>query len=343
MQANGQKRRRVGLIGAGWVTGYHLPAWRQLSDRVELVAIADPSSSAAASRAQDYAIPHTFADAQTMLDSVELDAVDICAPREHHAALVRLARARGIDILCQKPLAEDFAAAAALVAERAGPSRLMVHENWRFRAWYRQLRRWLNEGLAGEVAHVQLDFLSSGMIAGAGGLRPALVRQPFFVRQPRLLVMEVLIHQLDTLRFLLGDMDVLAARLARSNDDIIAEDRAAVTLRLRRNGALVQLTGDLAVHGMPPAPRDQLRIIGSAGTLRLEGNRLLATGRAERAEVFDADRTYQGSYDAAIAHFVDCLQSGADFETAPEDNLETLRLVEDIYRLAAFDPAQKSG
>ncbi|MGV8951834.1 MAG: Gfo/Idh/MocA family protein [Cypionkella sp.] len=341
MRVEVQGPRRVGVVGAGWVAGYHLPAWRRLGERVALVGIADPSGEAARARAQSFAIPEVYHGAQAMFDGASLDAVDICAPREHHAALVEMAAARGIDILCQKPLAVTHAAADALINTLPLGVRLMVHENWRFRAWYRRLKSWLDEGLAGEVRQVRLDFLSSGMIADAQGRRAALVRQPFFARQQRLLVMEVLIHQLDTLRFLLGEMDVVAARLERSNDDIVAEDIAAIVLRRRHDGALVQLTGNLAVHGAPPAPRDQLRIIGTQGTLTLDGDRLRADGIAQRSEQFDADAVYQGSYDAAIAHFVDCLDSGSAFETSPRDNLETLRLVEDIYRLSAFDPADK--
>ena len=37
---------RMGLIGAGWVTQHHLDAYRQLADRVRIVAIADPSAAA---------------------------------------------------------------------------------------------------------------------------------------------------------------------------------------------------------------------------------------------------------------------------------------------------------
>ena len=341
MRSELRRRRRLGVIGAGWVTAYHLPAWRALGERVELVAIADPAENAARTRAAEFDIAGVFASAETMFDAVDLDIVDICAPREHHAALVQLAAGRGVDILCQKPLATTFPAAVALVEEMPASVRLMVHENWRFRAWYRRLKNWLDEGLAGQVHQVRLDFLSSGMIAGADGRRPALVRQPFFANQQRLLVMEVLIHQLDTLRYLLGEMDVVAAKLGRSNGDIVAEDMAAITLRLRNSGALVQVTGNLAVHGAPPAPRDQLRIIGAAGTLTLDGNTLSAQGLTTRSEQFDADATYQGSYAGAITHFVDALDSGKPFETSPADNLETLRLVEEIYRLAAFDPDTK--
>ncbi|WP_342238629.1 Gfo/Idh/MocA family protein [Inquilinus sp. OTU3971] len=333
--------RRVGMIGAGWVAGYHLPAWGRQRHRAEIVAIADPTRQAAERRAAEFGIPHVYAGAEEMLEAGRLDAVDICSPRETHAAMVRLAAGRRLDILCQKPLGIDFAEAEAVVARVAPPARLMVHENWRFRAWYRLLKRWLEEGAAGDIRQASLEFLSSGMIAGPDTLRPALVRQPFFRTQPRLLVMEVLIHHLDTLRYLLGELDVIAARLERSNDEIVAEDVAAVVLRRPEDGLVVTVTGNLAVHGAPPMPRDHLRLFGTRGTIELLGSTLGLRGAGMREEAFDPEATYQGSYDAAIEHFLDGLDTGAAFETKPEDNLRTLRLVEEIYRLSQFDPAAK--
>ena len=47
---------------------------------------------------------------------------------------------------------------------------------------------------------------------------------------------------------------------------------------------------------------------------------------------FDAD--YKASYLAALTHFLDRLDDGEAFETAPEDNLETLRIVEQVYQVA---------
>jgi D-apiose dehydrogenase len=335
------KRRRVGIIGAGWVSEYHLPAWMKQSGRAEIVAIADPSPEARAARSAAFGIPRNYASAEAMLTEEMLDAVDICAPREAHVELVRLAAEKGLDILCQKPLAPDYDQAVALVAGLPQSIRLMVHENWRFRAYYRRLKAWLEEGIAGDIRQVQFEFFSSGMIADIQGNRPALVRQPFFRRQQRLLVMEVMIHHLDTLRYLLGEMEVVAARLERSNDDIVAEDVASVVLRRLDDGVIVTINASLAVHGAPPAPRDHLRIFGTQATLELHGNRLSAKGHAGRDEEFDADAVYQGAYDATIAHFLDGLDGSAAMETLPDDNLRTLALVEDIYRLSRFDARRK--
>jgi D-apiose dehydrogenase len=328
---------RIGMVGAGWVTGYHLPAWRSEASRAAVVAICDPDIEAARRRADAFEIPYVFASAEAMLEQVPLDALDICAPRESHPRLVRAGADRRLAVLCQKPLAPSLAEAEALVAEIGSRIPLMIHENWRFRPYYRRLREWIAAGLLGELRQVQFEFISSGMIPDADGNRPALVRQPFFRTLQRLLVMEVLIHHLDTLRFLVGDMSVTVAHLGRSNDDIIGEDMAAIALRRDADRMPVFVVGNLATHGAPPAPVDRLRLIGSRGVATLDANILRLVGETVLEEAFDGDASYAGSYAAAIAHFLDGLAAGGKFETAPADNLRTLALVEDAYRLSGYE------
>jgi predicted dehydrogenase len=120
----------------------------------------------------------------------------------------------------------------------------------------------------------------------------------------------------------------------RSNDDIVGEDIATLMLRTANHQIPVLLAGDLAAHGEPPQARDQLRIYGSKGTVVLDGYRLSIAGEVNLVEEFDPVLTYQGAYDSAIAHFLDCLERGEPFETAPSDNLKTLALVEAAYALA---------
>jgi D-apiose dehydrogenase len=329
---------RVGIVGAGWVTQYHLPAWHRLPE-VEVVALADPNPVALAERADAFAIPGRFATLKDMLTEARLDALDIASPRRFHAEHVRAGAAHGLPLICQKPLGIDLEEAEALVAEIGGRVPLMVHENWRFRPCYRELRSWLDAGAVGHVVSIRLDFHSSGMIAGPGGARPALVRQPFFRREQRLLVMEVLIHHLDTLRFLFGEFDLASARLGRSNDDILGEDSAILSLARREDGVPLNVSGNLAVHGAPPTPSDQLWIWGSVGTIHFDGTTLRLSGPEPREMAFDAATGYQAAYDGAIAHFVNGLGRGGCFETSARDNIETLRLVEAAYRLSGFVPA----
>ncbi len=319
------------MIGAGWVSRHHLRAWQRLAPSAEVVALADPNPAAARERAAEFGIAATYANAEALLAAELPDVVDICAPREFHAPLVRLMAQRGLPTICQKPLGVDLAEASDLARDVGGRMPFMVHENWRFRSYYRRLAEWLRDGVAGDIRQVHLEFLSSGMIPDASGQRPAVARQPFLRSQKRLLITEVLIHHLDTLRFLLGEMDVRTASLSRSNDEIIGEDAAAIVLTRRANGAPVVVTANLAVHGAPPLPTDHLRIFGSSGTIELKGNQLTAVGRQAMAETFDLDEAYLDSYASTIAHFVAELDGSRQFETGLADNLNTLELVEAIY------------
>ena len=321
---------RVGMVGAGWVTQHHLPGWARLNEAAQVVAIADPDPTAALSRAAAFGIARTFASAEQMLDAIPLDAVDVAAPRECHAEAVRLAAARGLPVLCQKPLAPTLREARSLVAEVEGRSRLMVHENWRFRPCYRDLSRWLAEGRIGDVVQGQMTLLSSGLLPDADGALPALVRQPFIATLERALVMEILIHHIDTLRFLLGELALRHARLGRASPAMRGEDRAFLAFETAF-GAPVSLLANLAVAGQPPGLVDRLTLIGTRGTIVLEGDTLTCFGARAARLTYDMPACYLHSYAAAIAHFVECLNSGAPFETAPRDALRTLELVEAAY------------
>lgn len=324
---------RIGMIGAGMISRYHLRAWRQC-ERTTVVAIADPATAAATDRAAEFAVPQVYASAADMLAAGGLDAVDILAPMEHHAALCRTAASAGLPVICQKPLCPTLEEARALVDEIAGRVPFMVHENWRFRPQYRRLRQWIEQGRLGRVRAFTMEVMSSGLIRDrAGEPPPALRRQAFFAGMTRLTVLENLIHQLDTLRFLLDGVRTVGARTARLSDDVIGEDTAAILLE-SGDGAIGTLTGCMTVPGLPPRSGDALRVIGDRATAEFRDWVLVCSddGLQER---FDPEAAYQDSFDAVIEHFVDALSSGAPFETDARDNLETLALVEAVYRNAA--------
>ena len=150
-----------------------------------------------------------------------------------------------------------------------------------------------------------------------------------------MLVSEILIHHLDALRYLLGELDVVSAHLERTNDEIIGEDVAIVTLASVDDNFPVQIVGNLAVHAEPPLPTDRMTLYGTTATVTVDGAALATRGPKGNEDFNFGDETnYQGGYDGAIRHFVDCLENGAPFETRPEDNLRTLALVEAIYEKA---------
>ncbi|MCC7046815.1 MAG: Gfo/Idh/MocA family oxidoreductase [Alphaproteobacteria bacterium] len=331
----------VALAGAGMISWFHLQAWRKLGNRVRLVAVCDPDQAKAGLRAQEFAIPTVYATPEAMFAAESFDAIDIASPRETHAAWVEAAADRGIHVLCQKPMTPTLAESEALVRRVEGRSRLMVHENWRFRPWYRDLRGWIEAGELGEIVLARMAMLASGLLPDAQGKRAALVRQPFMQQEDRLMIAEVLIHHLDTMRYLCGELRVISARAARTVADVRGETVASIFLETA-SGAPVEVTGSLAAAGYVARPPDRLEIVGTKASAAFDGQ-LRLLGPRPRAVAYDDDQGYQASFDGVIAHFVDCLASGAPFETGPADNLETLRLVEHAYWAAGTHRPDRQG
>ena len=324
---------RVGLVGAGMISYYHLVAWSR-QERSRVVAVCDPQIERAQQRAAEFGIPAAYDGIEAMLDKHAIDAVDIASPRETHAAMVDVAAARGIDALCQKPLTPTLAEAVALAERVADTIRLMVHENWRFRPWYRALGQWLAAGDLGEVQYAAMTMLSSGLVRDAGGQFPDLVRQPFMAREKRLMIAEVLIHHLDVVRWLCGPLRVVASRTAHTVPEVDGETQASIFLETA-TGAPVIVGGTLAAPGYGARTGDRLEIVGTKASALLDGCELALLGPTPRQESFVFERDYQASFDGAIGHFVDCLESGAAFETDVLDNIETLRLVDRAYAAAS--------
>jgi predicted dehydrogenase len=132
-------------------------------------------------------------------------------------------------------------------------------------------------------------------VPDAQGRAPALERQPMLAGLKRMLLMEVMIHHLDALDFLLGPLALRASALGRISPAIAGEDCATLCLALPRGG-LVSLAGNFSARGYPPALFDQLEILGEAGSIRLADDVLTLEGRRRERQRLDLAANYKLSY-----------------------------------------------
>ena len=109
---------RVGIIGAGNIaTSAHLPAYAQLTDIVEVVAIADIVPERAKDAAEKYGIPHYYASVEELIaGEPDVDYIDVCTWTAAHAPVAIAAAKAGKNILCEKPLAATLEQGLAIEA-----------------------------------------------------------------------------------------------------------------------------------------------------------------------------------------------------------------------------------
>jgi len=324
---------RVAIIGAGYFARLHINAWRRLSS-VELVAVVDLNLDAA----KDAAGPDVaaFDDANTMLNTIKPDLVDIATPPASHEELVRLVASEGIDAICQKPVAPDLSGAERIVdIARASGTRLIIHENIRFMPWYRECRKLLDSGAVGTVTN-----LTMRLRPGDGqGPDAYLERQPYFQQMPRFLVHETAIHWIDVFRYLAGECTGVFARLRKLNPAIAGEDAGAIVFDFA-DGVTGLFDGNRLVDHESDNPRrtmGETLIEGTDGAIRVDGSgRVFRRRKGEREQEHTyewVDEDFGGDCVFNFQqHVVDHITTGSPIENTAELYLTNVELEELIYR-----------
>jgi predicted dehydrogenase len=314
-----------GIIGCGFFAERHLEAWRRMPE-VDIVAAVDPRLD----RAEQFA-RNAYSSAEEMLDRERLDFVDIVARSEQHLPLVRLAVETRVPVLCQKPIAPDWATSLEMVelAEAAGV-RLMIHENWRWQPWYRVAHKMIGCGEIGSA--IGYGFRSR---ARDGMGEEPYPKQPYFRQLRRFQIDETLVHHMDTARFLFGEIGTVYAQAGRRNPNITGEDWAVLVL-----------THEGTIHGWidghrfldpdtdGPAMGDAF-FEGELGTISIAGSGDVLLNR-EVAWKNEVTAGYRGdSVRATQVHFIACLKDSAPFETGGREYLRTFAAVEAAYQSIA--------
>ncbi|MEP3048975.1 MAG: Gfo/Idh/MocA family oxidoreductase [Roseibium sp.] len=325
---------KVAVVGCGLISLYHMKAWQAVG--AEIVAVCDTDRAKAEARSAEFGVSRIYTEVDKMFADGGFAAVDNAASVGAHAPVSRLAADNGVHIMCQKPLTETVAEAEELIDYVGDRVRFMVHENYRFRPHYMTVRRWIDEGRIGKIRHASISCRGSGLCAREGTVPFLVERQPYLTGFKRNLVFETMIHHLDVLRCLCGPLQVVSARVNRLADGLPGEDTAAILLE-GDNGFIATADGCLVAPGYPPLHGDRLEVIGTKGTIVMELNRIFLVGNEDEAEQVDLLGRYQECFDLTMKAFVTGLREGTPFETDRLDNLETLRLMESVYRAAGVE------
>jgi D-apiose dehydrogenase len=327
--------KRVAVIGAGYFSQFHLNGWKSLPG-IEIVAVCDADEEKARSSAQQYGALHAVSSTKALFDLPGIDLLDIITPPSSHASLIHEAVSQGIATICQKPFATQYAEACALTdlaEQRSVP--LIVHENFRFMPWYREMSRLLATGLLGKLHNIAFR-LRTGDGQGADAY---LARQPYFQKMPRLLVAETAVHFIDTFRYLCGEIKSVSAQLRRLNPHIAGEDAAHIIFEFD-NGLAGSFDGNRLNDHVADNPRrtfGEMWLEGEHGVIRLDGNAQLyfkPHQGTEKLLQYDRGSDLQfggGACQALQQHVANCLSKGEAPENTARDYLRNLLIQEAVY------------
>jgi len=327
------KTFRLGLIGCGFFAQNHLAAWSSIPN-VRLVAVCDLDEAKARAAAKDFSVPAVYTDAAAMLDSEDLDFVDIATTMPSHKPLVELAAARRLPLIVQKPLAPTWEDCKAIVATCAAAGiPMMVHENTRFKTSIRAVRRVIDSGAIGVPTWARIHFRTGHDI---------YAKQPYLAREEKFVILDLGVHMLDVARFLVGEAGSLYCRTNSVKPGIRGEDVGTIMLG-HDNGATSVVECSYASPQDPdPFPQVLVQVEGRRGSIRLDpGYRMtvVSDGKTERSDVSPGIYPWstppwhsaQESVLRTQQHWVDCLACGVTPETAGADSLKTYGLVFGAY------------
>jgi myo-inositol 2-dehydrogenase/D-chiro-inositol 1-dehydrogenase len=309
----------VAFLGAGRMGMTHLRNLVGIPG-VRVRVVADTRPSAAEQGAALVRAERATGDVEAAIGASDVDAVLIATPTPSHAALIVSCARAGKPVWCEKPIAltlEETRRAVEAVEAAGIPA--MVGFMRRFDPGYAAAKRRIELGEVGHIERfraVSCDFNPPplGFIRTSGGI---------FV--------DMLVHDFDLARFLVGEVAEVSAWGATLIDPGYAAagdvDTAVAMLRFA-SGALGVVEG---ARRTTWGYDIRTEVAGSEAKLVVEASQktplVTSCGLGYGGDHYESfpDR-FEAAYRAELAHFFDCLRAGRAPAPGVRDALESLRV-----------------
>ena len=346
-----QSALRIGVVGTGAIGRRHAQYCVDEPSTI-LAGVVDPAASAAAFAAE-LGVRH-YSSLEKMLDSQEVDGIIIAVPTQLHRDIAIAAIARGVPVLIEKPItAQPSEAAELIAAARSTGAKILVGHHRRHNPIVLQAR---------DIVMYEL-----GRLLAVNVIWAVLKPDSYFVPEWRRRagagpVLTNLVHDVDLLRFICGEITSVMAITEASARGHSVEDTVGVLLHFE-SGALGTLIGcdaspspwswdaNSGENPMFPVSRENsYRFLGTEGSLefpdlhlwryRVDGEAGWTRPISREGRIVQAADAYRRQ----LQHFCRVIRGDEEPLVSGEDGLRSLQVTAAILQAAAtrqsVDPSQ---
>ena len=327
---------RAGILGAGFISDYHIEGL--LSAGADVVSIYSRSEQNARKKASQHGIAHSCNDVSELLARQDIELVVIATPDFTHEELAVAAAGAGKAILLQKPMARSSDEAKRIVqaADQAGAP-LFVSFMHRYFEEVAAMRELLGQDMLGTIQMVR----QRNATPGAGWADWFYDKE-----QSGGVVMQLGVHGIDLLRYLLGEIEAVKSVTRSSGDERTLADGTRVrpdnddlAMAIYRLSSGATATHEMSYREAAGTDRFRMEIYGELGTawLRTEKGRLAycIPGPNQLDAWVAPSLPDPGFGKRHHEHVLAMLRGEAPLDSSAQDGVAALLAAEAIYRSAS--------
>ena len=309
---------KVGLIGCGFMGGMHSACYNVI-EGVKVVAVADVR----AEKAQEIAKVHgaeIYSDGVSLIENADVDVVDICLPTYLHTEHAVLAMKKGRNVFLEKPVCLTKEEGELLLkTQKETGSIVQVGQVIRMWDEYVWLKETSDSGKFGKIHSAVFNRLSS---------YPTWAWENWLHQGDKSgsVALDMHIHDVDFMRFLMGEPESFSSFATRDNTGIIEQ----IFTSFKYDGAVATVEGCWSYPADFPFTA-AFRVMFDKATVVNDANGLCVYYKDGGSEKVELKASFEGNNDIGgnlsslggyyneLKYFIDKLNAGETPVVAPLD------------------------
>jgi predicted dehydrogenase len=323
------------IIGCGFFAYNHMKAWNEIKN-IEIMAVCDLDKKKAITFSKKFTIAHYYTDINKLLDSENLDFVDVVTTMETHLQIGKILTNRKVATSFQKPFAENLQDAKKIVRlYKKTNTPLMVHENFRWQTPLMTLKKLEKKYQLKKPQYSKISFRHANPVG--------YTNQTYLYDLEEYLILDVGIHLYDLSRFFLGE--AMSVYTINQNTNKKFNGETAFTSLVRHHNGGVSII-DASISSIKTPDRFAQTLVnleyangsidldyGYNITVHKKGLKKIHKGNPKKLKW--TSRPWDQIQESIVnthKHFISCLKNNRVHDTSGADNIKSLSLVFASYQ-----------